>query len=76
MLMIWTNLRRHGSYLVVGLDYGGEIMFTSTSTVRNKEDKKAVTGGLSYVSLLTLTADMIKTRTLNLHFFENQVITK
>ena len=39
----------YGSYLIVGFEYGGEIMFESTHSVRTKEDKLKVAGGLSYV---------------------------
>ena len=39
----------YGSYLIVGFEYGGEIMFQSTHSVRTKEDKLKVAGGLSYV---------------------------
>merc|ERR1719295_2349080 len=37
----------YGSYLVVGFEYGGEIMYTSTHSVRSQEDKLKVAGGLS-----------------------------
>ena len=38
----------YGSYLVVGFEYGGEIMYSSTHSVRSQEDKLKVAGGLSY----------------------------
>ena len=40
---------KYGEYLIVGFEYGGEIMFSSTHSVRSKEDKLKVAGGLSYV---------------------------
>ena len=42
----------YGSYLIVGFEYGGEIMFQSTHSVRSKEDKLKVAGGLSYVMIV------------------------
>ena len=39
----------YGEYLIVGFEYGGEIMYQSTHSARNKEDKLKVAGGLSYV---------------------------
>ena len=40
---------QYGVYLIVGFEYGGEIMFSSTHSVRDSEDKLKVAGGLSYV---------------------------
>ena len=40
---------QYGEYLIVGFEYGGEIMFSSTHSVRDSEDKLKVAGGLSYV---------------------------
>ena len=40
---------QYGEYLIVGFEYGGEIMLQSTHSVRSKEDKLKVAGGLSYV---------------------------
>jgi len=37
----------YGSYMIVGFEYGGEIMYTSTHTVRREDDKLAVAGALS-----------------------------
>ena len=46
----WDKFREmYGEYLVIGFDYGGEIMFQSTHTVRSSEDKLAVAAGIKYV---------------------------
>ena len=38
----------YGEYMIVGFEYGGEIMYSSTHTVRSHEDKMKVAAGLSY----------------------------
>merc|ERR1712130_28363 len=37
----------YGEYMIVGFEYGGEIMFSATHTVRSHEDKLKVAAGLS-----------------------------
>ena len=39
----------YGMYVVVGYLYAGEILFESTYSASNSEDKTAIEGGLSYV---------------------------
>ena len=41
-------VKEYGQYLIVGFEYGGEIMYTSTHSVRDSEDKLKVAGGLGY----------------------------
>lgn len=36
----------YGSYLIVGFEYGGEILFQSTHAAASSEDKMAISGGL------------------------------
>ena len=46
----WDEFREmYGEYLIIGFDYGAEIMFQSTHTVRITEDKFAVAAGIKYV---------------------------
>jgi len=37
----------YGAYLIVGFEYGGEILFQSTHSAKSSEDKMAIEGGLS-----------------------------
>jgi len=37
----------YGTYMIVGFEYGGEIIFTSTHSAKNSEDQQAIEGGLS-----------------------------
>jgi len=39
-------LALYGSYLIVGFEYGGEILFQSTHSARSEDDKMAIEGGL------------------------------
>ena len=41
-------LKRYGVYVIVGFEYGGEILFQSTHTSSSKEDTLAVEAGLEY----------------------------
>ena len=41
-------MKEYGQYLIVGFEYGGEILFQSTHSVRDSEDKLKVAGGLGY----------------------------
>ena len=38
----------YGEYMIVGFEYGGEIMYSSTHSVKSHEDKMKVAAGLSY----------------------------
>ena len=42
-------LKMYGSYVIVGFEYGGEILFKSTHSAKSSEDKVAIEGGLAYV---------------------------
>eukprot|EP01084_Bolivina_argentea_P245496 411025_1 len=39
--------KRYGSYLIIGHEYGGKILFESTYKTKSSEDKMSVAGGLS-----------------------------
>lgn len=39
----------YGSYLIIGFEYGGEVLFQSTKTARTLEDKMSIEAGLKCV---------------------------
>merc|ERR1740139_252574 len=41
-------LQLYGSYLIVGFEYGGDILFKSTHSAKSAEDKMSISGGLSF----------------------------
>ena len=40
--------KMYGTYLIVGFEYGGEILFQSTHSAETYEDKMAIEAGLRY----------------------------
>jgi len=47
LLDLESFLKMYGSYVIVGFEYGGEILFKSTHSAKSSEDKMAIEGGLA-----------------------------